>query len=324
MLGRKEDATYSNRVVALASSFVKLLRPRFLPREVDILYCINLDNLLVAILAKMFRRLRCRIAYEVADIQPILLREDMIGRTLRALERWCLKRTDLVVYTSEPFMSQFLRKTQNCEVPSVLLENKIYPAADLPRPGPQQSARRRLTVGLFGQLRCGRTLEMIRRLAAAFPDRLEFILRGYPNHEARAVFDSVVASTPNVIYGGPYGYPEDLAQLYASVDVCWGFDFCSPGLNSKWCLTNRLYEAGYFGVPVLVEESTAGGAYVRSLDSGWVFPEPLEESLTKFFAGVTDEEIRVKRTHTIGLDARAFTLDSELPGLRATFLQLLG
>jgi succinoglycan biosynthesis protein ExoL len=323
VVGKAKDASYGNRGSTLVSALAKLMRPSFLPRDLDVFYCINLDNVLVAILAKVIRRLKCRIVYEVADIQPILLRQDKFGQALRALERWCLRRVDLLVYTSDDFMSQFLRKIQACKVPSHLLENKIYPTADLPRPDPRRSASPRLVIGLFGQLRCRRSLEMMRCLAAAFPNRLEFVLRGYPNHEARELFEAVIADTPNVIYGGPYCNPEDLARLYAAVDICWGFDFCSPGLNSKWCLTNRLYEAGYFGVPILVEEATAGGDFVQRLGSGWALPQPLEESLMKFFARITDEEIRTKQAHTSHLDTRAFTLDSDLPSLRTTFLGLI-
>jgi succinoglycan biosynthesis protein ExoL len=322
VLGKSEDAQYGKRAVALACAVGKLLRGRFLPRDLDIIYCINLDNLLVAILARTLRRMKCRIVYEVADIQPVLLRQDKTGQALRALERWCLKRTDLVVYTSEQFMSKFLREEQQCQAPSLLLENKIYPAAGLPRSLPVRLATERLVIGVFGQLRCRRTLELIRRLAAAFPERLQFELRGYPNHEVREVFEAIIADTPNVSYGGPYRYPDDLGRLYAAVDLCWGFDFCSPGLNSKWCLTNRLYEAGYFGVPILVEDHTAGGDYVRRHGSGWVFAQPMEESLMKFFSRVTDEEIRARQAHTAGLDASVFALDSDLAGLRETFLQL--
>jgi succinoglycan biosynthesis protein ExoL len=321
-LGKSQDAQYGKRAVALASALGKLLRGRFLPGDLDIIYCINLDNLLVAILARTLRRMKCRIVYEVADIQPVLLRQDKTGRALRALERWCLKRTDLVVYTSEHFMSQFLREEQHCQAPSLLLENKIYPAAGLARRAPVRQETPRLVIGFFGQLRCRRSLEMMRRLAASFPDRLQFDLRGYPNHEVREVFEAVIADSPNVTYGGPYRNPDDLARLYASVDLCWGFDLCSPGLNSKWCLTNRLYEAGYFGVPILVEDNTAGGEYVRRLGSGWVFPHPLEESLEAFFSQVSDAEIRARQAHTAQLDASVFALDADLAALRETFLQL--
>ena len=324
MLGKKRDKAYFGRAADLAQAVAKLLAWGSLTSAPSLIYCINLDNLLATVLAKALGRLPCRIVYEVADIQSILLRPDAVGRSLRAVERWCLKRTDLVVYTSEHYMTHFLGPVQHCAAPTCLLENKIYPASSLPLRAVSVSRPKEgpIVVGLFGQLKCRRSFEMIRRLAAAFPRKLRFVLRGYPNHDARALFDAVVAGTPNVTYGGPYLYPDDLAALYAEVDLCWGFDFCSPGLNSSWCLANRLYEARYFGVPILVEADTAGGEFVQRLGSGWVFPLPLEASLEAFFSRISPAEIRDKRDHTARLEASAFVLDTDLPGLRDAFLSL--
>jgi succinoglycan biosynthesis protein ExoL len=324
VLGRTHDGRYVKRAVAMAQAIPKLILRKDLLGKTDIVYCINLDNLLMAILAKTIRRLNCRIAYEVADIQPILLRSDRIGATLRAIERWCLKRTDLVVYTSEHFMSQFLKKEQNCQVSSVLLENKIYPSTNLARKSParRRSADKQLVIGLFGQLRCRKTMEIIHNLALAFPEKLQFVLRGYPNHEVREEFGRILANTPNLSYRGPYRYPDDLAEIYASVDLCWGFDFCSPGQNSKWCLTNRLYEAGYFGVPILVEADTAGGEFVRRTGSGWTVDPPVEKSLRTLFSRIEVAEVREKQAHITGLDASGFALDTDLVKLRRLFLEL--
>jgi len=101
----------------------------------------------------------------------------------------------------------------------------------------------------------------LRIIRQVLPSKVRFVLRGYPNDVLRPSFDRLVSTMPNGSYGGPYDYPSDLPGIYGSVDLCWGFDFCSPGANSKWTLANRLYEAGYFDVPILVEEGTAGGDF---------------------------------------------------------------
>ncbi len=325
VLGKARDAQYIRRTWGMLWSLAKLVRPGVFPSQIDVVYCINLDNLLVAILAKIIRRHRCKVVYEVADIQPVLLREDRVGRALRALERWCLRNTNLVVLTSEQYLSEFLRQRQGYRGASLLLENKIYPAPGGNRPGSQ----RRLAVGspwrvgFPGQLKCRRSFEIIQRLAAEFPAKLRFVLRGYPNDVLRPLFQRLAGSMPNVNYGGPYSYPSDLPALYGSMDLCWGFDFCSPGANSKWTLANRLYEAGYFGVPVLVEEGTAGGEYVRRIGSGWVLPQPVEDSLRTFFSRLDAADLQAKIDHTLRLDPSLFLLDSDLPRIQTALLQVL-
>ena len=324
VLGKTRDRRYLQRIYSMALSVAKLLTPRFLSGSDRVIYCINLDNLLVAALVASIRRLKARIVYEVADIQPSLRRCGLVGKALRFLERWGLRRTELLVYTSEAFMSQFLVKMQGYRGPALLLENKIHPP-----PAGVRTPRQRapdpdghIVIGFFGQLKCRISLEIIRDLATAFPKKLSFRLCGYPNHLVRGLFDAVLSDAPNVAYFGPYRYPSELAEIYSSVDLCWGFDFCDPEGNSKWCLANRLYEAGYYGVPILVEDDTAGAGYVRGLGSGWCFKEPIGESLRTFFSQVAAAEIKAKKDHTAGLDRNLFLLDSDLPRIRERLLEL--
>ena len=326
VLGETRDRQYFQRIYSMALSVTKLLTSSFLSDSDRIIYCINLDNLLVAALVASIRRLEVRIVYEVADIHPPLSRPSPVGAALRAIERWALRRTDLLVYTSEAFMSQFLLKIQRYRGPALLLENKIHPPPVAGRASRQRAPdpNGHIVIGFFGQLKCRTSLELIRELAPAFPQKISFRLYGYPNHQVSEFFDDFLSNTPSVSYLGPYRYPADLDQMYSSVDLCWGFDFCSPAGNSKWCLANRLYEAGYYGVPILVEDGTAGGDYVLRLGSGWALKQPLRESLRKFFTELDAAQIQAKRDHIGRLDSNNFLLASDLPLVRQVFLEISG
>jgi succinoglycan biosynthesis protein ExoL len=324
VIGKAHDAQYLQRILGMALSLVRLLQRRFLSADTSVIYCINLDNLLLAIVANILRRLRCKVVYEVADIQPVLLRRGKLGQLLRRLERWCLKRTNLVVYTSACYLSEFLEREQGYRGSSLLLENKIYPAPEQALRQRDRTAINHLVIGVFGQFKCRRTFEMIQQLAAEFPDKVKFLLRGYPNDILGSSLEQLVSARTNITYGGPYKYPADLSEIYSTVDLCWGFDFCSPGANSKWTLANRLYEAGYFGVPILVEADTAGGDYVRRIGSGWVLEQPLQESLKEFLSRITVQEVQARKDHILQLDRKLFLLDSDLPKLRREFAHMVG
>jgi succinoglycan biosynthesis protein ExoL len=326
VLGKTRDRQYLQRIYSMVLSVAKLITSNFLSSSDRIIYCINLDNLLVAALVASIRRLKARIVYEVADIHPPLSRPNSVGAALRAVERCALRHTDLLVYTSERFMSQFMVKIQGYRGPALLLENKIHPPPADVRASIQRTPDPdgHIVIGFFGQLKCRTSLKLIRELATAFPKKISFRLSGYPNHQVRTLFDAILSETHNVTYLGPYRYPADLGRMYGYVDLCWGFDFCSPAGNSKWCLANRLYEAGYFGVPMLVEDGTAGGDYVLRLGSGWALKKPLRDSLRKFFAELDAAQIQAKRNHIGRLDTSHFLLAPDLPRVRQALSEISG
>jgi succinoglycan biosynthesis protein ExoL len=173
-----------------------------------------------------------------------------------------------------------------------------------------------LTVGLFGNIRCERSLKLIEQVAGAVREEVTFILRGYPTADLKAALEQLVSDNPNIRFLGRYSSPDDLPGIYSEVDLCWGFDFYAAGGNSKWCLTNRIYEAGLFGVPLLVEAETMGGKYVERLRSGWTFREPLEETLVEFFKKVSPAEVRERQKWVRGLPVMTFLLNQDLLRLK--------
>jgi succinoglycan biosynthesis protein ExoL len=103
-------------------------------------------------------------------------------------------------------------------------------------------------------------------------------------------FEMLLGSLPNYQFKGAYQYPDELAQIYGSVDFNWTFDESDPGGNSAWLLPNRIYEGGCFGVPALGGCATETGRWIQQHGQGWTFQEPLEENLIGFFEAVEVSE----------------------------------
>jgi len=93
--------------------------------------------------------------------------------------------------------------------------------------------------------------EMTRRANGA----LIVILRGRPALDQMPNFHEVVAASPWMSFGGSYA-ADDLPSMYADVHFAWAVDYFDEGKNSDWLLPNRLYEAGAYGVPVIVRAGT--------------------------------------------------------------------
>ncbi len=293
-LGRTQDGDYVRRALALVRALRILWRRRDLLRRADVLYARNIDQLVLALAARMLFRRRAVVAYEVLDVAEPLTRRGPLGTTLRALERVWLRRIDLLVVSSPGFVRNYFRPVQGYRGPWFLLENKLHPATlgtarrgdARERPG---GGRYRWVIGYFGLIRGDRTFELMTRLAERFPEDIVFYFRGVITTLDESHFLAVLGDHPNMLFGGPYINPDDLHDLYSQIDFVWALDLERENHNSRWLLPCRLYEGGMFAVPQLAARDFEAGLRVEQLRMGWTFAPPYEESLTQFFATLTPE-----------------------------------
>jgi succinoglycan biosynthesis protein ExoL len=292
-LGTTYSRRYLQRAFAMLKGVGLIWKHRARLREARAIYTINADNALLAIFARWCSGKRLPLAVEIADIQPAMTRASATGRVLRAIERWVLRRTSMLITTSPGFIRHYFEPIQQFRGRVFLLENKVYPSTALrasrepslqPRAGGQP-----WVIGYFGAFRCERSLELIAALARALPETVRFVLRGIPNAVDPAAFHQLVAAIPNLEYGGPYAYPADLPSLYAAVDLNWCFDFSVAGENSRWLLPNRIYEGGLMHCPALVAAGTETATWVMSRQLGWAFGDDLGGELRTFFESLTPE-----------------------------------
>jgi succinoglycan biosynthesis protein ExoL len=281
--------TYNRRYLQRLWAFVKCTGVLWANRELlgdcALIYVVNTDNAVLALLGRSFAGRRVPLVLELADIQPAMTGRGVISKILRAIERAVLDRTALLVTTSPGFVREYFLPVQGYTGEVFLLENKVYPSRRLPAAlgnSAPVSAGRPWVIGCFGALRCRRSLELMHALALRLGDRVRIVLRGYPAGTIADDFDSLLGDLPNFEFGGSYFYPDELADLYAEIDFNWAFDDTDPGGNSAWLLPNRIYEGGCFGVPVIGAKGTETGRWIDERALGWTFAEPLVEHLAAF------------------------------------------
>jgi glycosyltransferase involved in cell wall biosynthesis len=230
------------------------------------------------------------------------------GATLRRLEKWILQRASLLVVSSPHFLEHYYQKVLGYKGDWFLFENKVprFVQTNQPRQrlvstpvsGERPSsapARRRWRIGWFGYLDDQASWEILRHLAERLPDEVEIYVRGAPNAGFdMARFMADVERLDNLSYGGPYRNPEDLAEIYNSIDLVWSVDFVAPDSNSRWLFTNALYEAGYFGKPLLGIADNAVGQFAQSRGIGWCIDKPVAEKLVDFINHLSVEAYEAK------------------------------
>lgn len=329
-LGRTQDGRYWKRLKALLCALPVIVRIRRDLQARAIFLARNLDQLLLALFARRLFNPDAIVAYEVVDIQPAFTRGGFRGGIIRATERLCLKKIDLLTVSSPAFSRDYFQKMQGYRGAWIVVENKLrLSPPEVARALSARSAMikpvcagKRWKIGYFGLIRGHATIELMMRLALALPDKIEIEFRGIPTTVNHAWFLSMLARIDNIRYGGEYHNPDDLASLYSGVDFAWAIDLENTESNSRWLLPCRFYEAGLFGVPCLAAKEFEIGRLLDRLDIGWTFDNPIEASLVKFFETLTPQAYEKKRRRLLACSPDTFMAGPNDDALSKRLMQL--
>lgn len=306
-LGETQDAAFVQRLAAIFKAQPVLRAHRDTLREADTFYARNLDMLWLAHWAKRMSGSPAKLVYECLDVHRFMTRTDALGTAMRGLERRLLTDTALTVVSSPAFVREYFDTYQPNRTRTLLIENRLPWGFDYgARPSEPGASNGRLRIGWFGNLRCRRSLALLMALAERFPDRVEISMRGAPARTELPEFETQIANKSNVSFGGRYQWPDDLASIYADVDLVWAGDFHDPGANSKWLLPNRLYEGGYYAAPPIAPADSETGHWIKAHGFGFTLAEPLEQTLPTFVESLDAQRISAARAKLLAAPDSVF------------------
>lgn len=292
-LGRSYDNAYLHRLSSIRTGAKCALRHTDDLAAADLIYARNLDMLACAQWARRSAGLKTPLVFECLDIHKRLTEPGLSANILRTLERYLVQQSALVVCSSPAFFRAYFDKHYPEMYKGFLLENRLIEGDAFEERGSRTPRVREpgapLRIGWFGNLRCRRSLELMKRLAETFGNRVEIDLRGYAAPNVFPDFEDEIAPYPSIRFGGRYNAPQDLAELYAAVDVQWGGDFHEAGANSVWLLPNRLYEGGFYGTPLICPHGTETARWITRNGGGFTVAENLEDTLPKLIQRLIDE-----------------------------------
>lgn len=309
ILGRTASGKFLQRALSVLTALPTAWRERKAWAKADMIIARNLETLAIAhLLAPKTGGKRTPIIYECLDIHRLMLRQDVIGKIMRGIERACLKRVSAVLTSSPAFVTHYFEAMQNYAGPVLLVENKVL-ALDGRAPAPPPApAGPPWKIAWCGVLRCARSFEILSALAA--DGSVEITLWGAPALDQIPDFHERVAAAPHVHFRGAYK-AADLPRIYAEAHFVWAVDYFEQGGNSDWLLPNRLYEGLYHGaVPI----AAAGVETARWLDAhkvGVVLAEPLAETLPAFLAQEAGAHYAALREAAAALDPKLLAFSRE-------------
>ncbi len=306
-LGKVENGRYLARIPRLLAAVPKVLSAT---KAGDTLYCFGLDILGLGWAVSVLRRRTCPLVLVTRDIHRALVGSNSRARLLRALERFLVKRTLLVVCTSEYYVTEhYLGQQGLSEARYVILENKLsrekLPPRELP---PRERTDGVLTIGYFGLLRCQASWDFLTRLAEEGEGRIRVVAAGLPTGIEN--IESDVSASPYVEYRGPYLSPDDLPDLCGRVDLVWTI-YPHGFANQQWARTNRYYVAGYFRKPMIVQRNTPDGSEVERLDLGLPIDLDAPEQAMAAILGITETQLRQWESNYDAIDVARFTITND-------------
>ena len=251
------------------------------------------------------------LVYECLDIHRLMLRQDRLGRGMRAVEQRLMRRANRLITSSPAFLERYF--DEQGAPPALLIENKVFaPGHDVVGRNPALDGfEGPVRLGWFGALRCRKSLAALDGVSRALGGRLEVILGGRPALTEFEDFHRDVAASPHMSFGGPYLYPDDLPEIYSDVHLVWAIDFFEEGQNSAWLLPNRIYEGCLNGAIPIALAGTETAAFIERQGIGVVIPDIEPQTLQTLFAGMTPERLRGLAQGVADIGTRAFRCEVE-------------
>lgn len=311
-LGRTRDAAFGQRISAVVRAMLHRRRYRALFENADVIVARNLEMLAIAVAGQRIAKSAPAIVYESLDIHNLLLRPNIVGTAFRAAERRLARRAAAIVTSSPAFTLNYFENIARLGLPVELVENKVFIAdgvvPDTSKPVPRAPGPPWI-IGWFGHIRCNASLQILRDLVARSRGSVEVVIRGKPALDQFKDFHAAVTQTPGLRFGGAYRNPDDLAAMYSEVHFTWAIDKYDPGMNSIWCLPNRIYEGGLYGSVPIAASQVETGHFLQRLGIGVILDEPLGDSVARFFDGVTPQRYRELEAAALAVPKRTWEFE---------------
>ncbi|KAA3634389.1 MAG: hypothetical protein DWQ02_11470 [Bacteroidetes bacterium] len=211
------------------------------------IYFFGFDLLPWLALSRRFKR--SRLIFEIPDVRDKFFQKTLMTNLMKWFFKSSIKFVSAVVVTSELFHSRFLRVNGIQPKHWFLLENKVHLTDNELKPKLQN---REIVIGYFGLLRCERSLLVLKELVDK-SENFKVVIHGYFMNISEDL-QSAIINHSKISYKGTYKSPQDLSEIYSQIDVSWvAYPFHDPQEegNFRYAWTNRYYEAGFFGIPMI-------------------------------------------------------------------------
>lgn len=229
----------------------------------DIIHVEGLDMLKIAEHYRRKSNKKVIVIYEVPDLRR-LITEPQKGIVRNVLKKYVCsqeiklcKMADLIIITSkmyyEKHYNQFLDCSKFIYIPNVP-DYRIFQKFQ------RHEKDDNLTIGWIGSIRYKKQMKNLLEAAKITDSKL--LIAGY-EFEPKEI-GPLCENQPNIEWFGMYNYEKDVASLYSKVDLIYAV-YDTTKINEQIALPNKLYEAVYCKLPIIV----SNGTYLAQVVDEW-------------------------------------------------------
>lgn len=230
----------------------------------QILHAENIDMLFVAFLYYLFRRDKPKIIYEVADLHELIINNPksigkrFIKQILIGLEKYLCKKISILILTSDRFYEVYYKE--------FVSQDKVLFIPNMPNLAVFCDYRKKqggkFTIGFIGAVRYKEQMKLL--IDAAEGKGVDILIAGFAFDRE---IEAYCANKPYVSLYGKYDYNKEIANIYGQVNCVYSV-YNADDNNVKVALPNKLYEAVYCELPIIVAKGTYLSELVERMGVG--------------------------------------------------------
>ena len=227
--------------------------------------------------------------YEEYDLMHTYIKNQPVKCILELLDKLIIRKSILSAFTSEGFIKYHFGdyKIHN----TILIPNRLNKdILKLPYKTKEHICMRNIKIGFVGGARFKSIYHFADSFCKNFPE-FEFHFFGFIAKESDF---HTLNKHSNCYFHGAFKNPDDLPSIYGQIDLVLS-TYDVEFENVRYAEPNKLYEAIYFEVPIIVSKGTFLEQKISKLGIGYSI-DPLNESdITQFVRNLSYDSICEKK-----------------------------
>lgn len=246
-----------------------------------------------------------KFIYEISDIQYGYPKFILFQPVLKYLDRLCIRKSSLTVFTSGGFLDYFFKKKYPNNI--LIQPNKINLQLSSLSRNSISKASKILSFGFVGSIRFNNIYLFAKQVGLNFQQHKFKFFGGGTNTKR---FEDLANNFKNIEFNGPFESPKDLHKIYSEIDIVVSC-YDSNSLNVRLAEPNKLYESMAFSKPIIVSENTFLAKRVNELECGYCIDASCPNSINNFISGLNQNDLNELSNKIKNIQSHQFISDHD-------------